>query len=79
VYIDMGVGDGTQVEAQAALLAQRRGWRFEHAAGDLVLIRRLLDGDWETDFAVVAPGHRVMMTHDVDVVGSVPAECIADE
>ena len=72
VYIDMGVGDGRQVEAGAQRLAQERGWGFERSAGDLILIRRLLDGDWDADFAIVQPGHRVTMTYDVDVLDSAP-------
>jgi hypothetical protein len=71
-YIDMGVGDGTQVEARARRLAAERGWRFERTAGDLVLVRRLLEGDWDDDFAIIQPGERIQMTYDVDVVGAAP-------
>jgi hypothetical protein len=60
-YIDMGVGDGAQVEAKAQAEADRRGWAYERVAGDLVLVRRLLWGDWETDFLVVPPGKQARM------------------
>jgi hypothetical protein len=60
-YIDMGVGDGAQVEAKAQAEAARRGWTYERVAGDLVLVRRLLWGDWETDFLVVPPGKQARM------------------
>jgi len=66
--IDMGVGDNAGIEAQTREEAARRGWRFERIAGDLILIRRLLDGDWETDFLVLDPGERVVMTHDRQVI-----------
>ena len=69
VFIDMGVGDGAAVEAKARDEATRRGWIFERFAGDLVLIRRLLAGDWETDFLVVDPGQQITMTYDHHVVG----------
>ena len=52
--------------------AERRGWRFEKLAGDVVLVRRLLDGDWERDFLVVRPGERVVMSYDDDVVRAEP-------
>jgi len=68
-FIDMGVGDNSAVEAQAQADAARRGWTFERVAGDLVLIRRLLVGDWENDFLVVQPGQRVKMTYDGGVIG----------
>lgn len=69
VFIDMGVGDGAAVEAQARDEAARRGWIFERFAGDLLLTRRLLSGDWETDFLVVEPGQQITMTYDNHIVG----------
>jgi hypothetical protein len=38
--------------------------------GDLVLIRRLIEGNWETDFLILQPGQQVTMTYDADVMGS---------
>jgi hypothetical protein len=38
-------------------------------AGDMVLIRRLVEGDWEDDFLVVRPGEQVKMTYDEGVIG----------
>jgi hypothetical protein len=76
-FIDMGVGDSTRVEAHARTLAERRGWTFERLAGDLVLIRRLLNGDWTAeggdDFLVVPPGQYVRMTYDADVIACAQA------
>lgn len=69
VYIDMGVGDGAAVEAEARAAAARRGWIFERMAGDLVLIRRLLNGDWESDFLRLEPGQQVTMTYDEEIIG----------
>ncbi|MDP7638681.1 MAG: DUF1638 domain-containing protein [Candidatus Hydrogenedentes bacterium] len=69
VYIDLGVGDGTAVEEAAKKEASRRGWTYDRIAGDLVLIRRLLDGDWEKDFLVLKPGQQIAMTYDDDVMG----------
>ena len=71
-FIDMGVGDGSRVEAQARDDADRRGWRFEKLAGDVLLVRRLLEGDWDRDFLVVQPGERVVMTYDEDVLRAEP-------
>lgn len=68
VFIDMGVGDGTAIEALARSEAQRRGWEFERVAGDLVLVRRLLFGDWDDDFLVLEPGQMVGMATNADVV-----------
>lgn len=71
VFIDMGVGDSTHVETQAQSEAERRGWTYERLAGDLVLVRRLLMGDWKSDFLILQPGQHVTMTHSDDVIGGV--------
>ena len=75
VYIDMGLGDGTAVEARAQAEAARRGWVFERMAGDMVLIRRLISGEWQTDsandFLVLQPGQQLVMTYDENVIGCI--------
>jgi len=68
VFIDMGIGDGTAIEALARSEAQRRGWDFERVTGDLILVRRLLFGDWGDDFLVLQPGQRVGMATHAGVV-----------
>ncbi len=69
VFIDMGIGDSTAIEQQAQDEAVRRDWTFERMAGDFVLIRRLLTGDWETDFLILEPGQQITMTYDDNVIG----------
>jgi len=68
-YIDMGVGDGSAVEQQAQEDASTRGWVFERVAGDMVLVRKLIFGDWDEDFLVLEPGQSLKMTHDDAVIG----------
>lgn len=68
VYLDMGVADGSAVEARAQAEAARRGWTFERMPGDLTLIRRLLAGDWAADYLVVQPGHAVKMSYDESIL-----------
>jgi len=67
VFIDLSVSDGSAVEQHARDEATRRGWNFECVSGDTGLIRRLLAGDWETDFLVLQPGQQIAMSYD-DVV-----------
>ena len=71
VFIDLDVGDSTAVAALARDEASRRDWTFEHMAGDLVLIRQLLTGDWNDDFLTLQPGQQVGMTYDHDVIGCI--------
>jgi len=68
VFVDMGVGDGSPAERQARENAEKRGWTYERIAGDIVLIRRLVDGDWEKDFLVLSPGEEVAISCDEQVI-----------
>lgn len=67
--IDMGIGDISATVARAESDAARRGWTVETIAGDMVLIRRLLEADWQDDFLVLEPGEQVRMTYDAGVIG----------
>jgi hypothetical protein len=67
--IDMGVGDISNTLAKAEADATRRGWVVDRVAGDIVLMRRLLDGDWADDYLVLQPGEQVRMTYDENVIG----------
>jgi hypothetical protein len=73
VFIDMAVGNSTAVETQTREEAARRGWEFKRMEGDLILIRRLLNGDWDEDFLVLKPGNQIKMTYDLSVIDAVPA------
>jgi hypothetical protein len=42
---------------------------FERVAGDMVLVRKLICGNWDEDFLVLEPGQKLQMTHDDDVIG----------
>jgi hypothetical protein len=67
--IDMNLGDISQAEQSAKAEAEQRKWKFEKLPGDLALIRRLLDGDWNEDFLVLQPGQTVEMTFDSQILG----------
>jgi hypothetical protein len=67
-FVSMGVIDDNSAATHALVESQRRGWRFERLAGDLGLVRRLLDGDWADDFLVLQPGERLAMSYDDGVV-----------
>jgi hypothetical protein len=71
-YIDLGVADAGTVEARARDDAERRGWAFARIVGDLVLVRRLLAGEWQVDFLVVQPGERVALTYDEAIIRAEP-------
>jgi hypothetical protein len=76
-YVDMGVADpagSAAVEARARDDAERRGWAFDKLAGELLLVKRLIDGEWhERDMLVLRPGERLAMSYDDDVIRAEPA------
>jgi hypothetical protein len=58
VYIDLGIGNGSNVEKKAQDEAARRGWNFERMAGDIILIRDLLEGNWQIPETQPAQNHQ---------------------
>lgn len=68
VYVDMGVGNGKQVEQLAQKDAVDRGWTFERIQGDLILVKKLLYAEWDDDFQILQPGERLGMTFDEKIV-----------
>lgn len=75
-YVDMGIADpqaSAATEARARDDAAKRGWAFDRMAGELLLVKRLLDGAWDAaDFLVVRPGERLAMSYDDSVVRAEP-------
>lgn len=71
VYIDLGITEKDDIKSKARTQAAERGWIFEEITGDLVLIRRLLQGSWalnsDPDFLVVPPDQAIHMTYDDQV------------
>ncbi len=69
-FIETGVEPDGRFERETREEAARRGWKFEKVAGDLGLMRRLIDGPWdENEFLVVPPGGRVTATYDDGIIG----------
>ncbi len=63
-----------RLDDQVRRLCTEKGWEFEAVPGDLGLLQRWLDGDWEAaDFLEVAPGQKVVPSFDVRVIAAVPA------
>lgn len=72
VFIDLKAGNSTSALSKARDEAQRNGWRFERMAGDIGMLVRLLNGEWERDdFLVLQPGQQVEMTGGDEIIHAV--------
>jgi hypothetical protein len=71
-FIEMGVGPPGEAECRARQEAERRGWAFEKLVGELILIRRLVDGEWDEDFLVVRPGEQSAAAYESRILRASP-------
>jgi hypothetical protein len=70
-FIEMGVEPDDSFEARTRDEAAARGWVFEKVAGDLSMIQRLVDGQWnEQEFLIVRPGGRVVANYDDNIIAA---------
>ena len=67
-YINMGLPGEEAFRDMARAEADERGWSFEEIEGDLGLLRKLVNGDWDDRFVIVQPGMSLRATHDDGVM-----------
>lgn len=70
-FIEMGVEPDGSFEKTAREEAASKHWKFTKEPGNLTLLRRLLSGDWNNDFLVVPPHHKIIARHDELIVSAV--------
>ena len=57
------------LEEKVRNICQEKGWRFSKIPGNLGLIQRLLDGEWnDGDFLVLEPGEAVKATFEGNIL-----------
>ncbi len=76
VFIDIPETSSLGGEQRFREKAEQESRQVERLAGDLTLIRRLLNGDWNADdFLVVEPGQQTTGVYDwTEIVRAAPAE-----
>jgi hypothetical protein len=70
-YIETGVEPDDRFEKETKEQAAQRGWLFDKVMGELTLMKKLVDSEWdEREFLVVSPGCHVVARHDETILGA---------
>ncbi len=74
-FIEMGVEPDSRFEELTRQDAKGRGWAFEKVKGDLGMLRRFVNGQWdEKEFLIVPPGFQIVAKYDEGIVDVQPAD-----
>lgn len=74
-FIEMGVEPDASFEQSTREQAAEKGWAYEKLTGDLRLIRRLVEGEWDPkDFLVVPVGYRVKAHYGEGLIEAEPLD-----
>ena len=69
-YITMCVADDQRHQEAVRAEANKRGWRYEEVGGDISLLHKLFNGEWnDQEFLVVPVGKKLVAKHDGSIVG----------
>ncbi len=69
LYLKMGVCDESCMVDHCRGMCKDKDWSFEVRDGDMTLLERLFAGDWDDDFLIVPPGHKIIALNDENVIG----------
>lgn len=72
-YIRTNTGCDAMFEQLAREKAAAKGWKFEVLEGDLRLLQKLVNGQWdEEEFLIVPPNHRIAPSFDDRIIRAEP-------
>ena len=70
-FINNGIGDIKGNREKSIEFAKNKNWDYEEVEGDINLIERLVNGEWdESDFLIIPPNHKIESTNDPDILRS---------
>ena len=68
-YVDLGFGDNDHFKKYTQDCAKWLKWKYDEIKGDSGLVRRFVDGKWDSeDFLVVQPGQKIVASNDKGII-----------
>ncbi|MBZ0256578.1 DUF1638 domain-containing protein [bacterium] len=68
-FIKMGIEPDERFQKRAQQTAEEKGWQFETLQGDLSLLQRLVDAQWnEPEFLFTPPGRRIAPCYNEAII-----------
>ena len=71
VLFESEFGVDQEIRQKAQDQAARNGWQLESIPSNFQLIKKQIFGEWDDDFLVVPPKHRVQMSGDEGIITSI--------
>lgn len=72
VLFESEFGVDEEIRQKAHEQANKNGWTLESIPSNFQLIKKQIFCDWDNDFLVVPPNHRIQMTADDKIVEAMP-------
>jgi hypothetical protein len=72
-YIAYDFYPSPTAESKAQGDAEKNAWRFDRVAGNLIILKKLLYGEWDQDFLILEAGESLDMSNDENVICAKPA------
>lgn len=67
-FIEMGLECEGVFREKAKAEAEEKGWAFDELTGSMLILRKLIHGEWDDDFLVLQPGETIAPSYDDGVV-----------
>jgi len=71
VLFESEFGVDQEIRQKAQDQAARNGWQLESIPSNFQLIKKQIFGEWDDDFLVVPPNHKVQMSGDERIITSI--------